>query len=465
MKGRVQFDALFEDVSFPSRKCTTVSEASRSLAGIHHTNPRRVRALCKACPMREHGPRGARRSRGRGRCARGGRRSKAARSSLCSAHRDRVRPHCSPRWRAHRRSAKREREGKKGRPAGRSETNSTIFDPAQPTQCQLSTGRDPGDAPVGPGSLLKSHRRGGTIQSQPRTGSQRCGCCAAQMWVGTHGVIGRAHQSHSHSFLLRLGQHRYLDSFRKPVKTSACTSILKDRQLQVRRSLPPRGLCDRLRGDAHGLPSCSLPHPLPTPHGGRAQKTYPQCIKHMAYIKEHPSDSPCFGGLGRKRWDSALARPQPSRARIEQVRSSDPGARASSSMSVTRATCNTTCSARAASQQAALAPQPRWLGQPLPRGRRPAPHRLQLQSPLSPTVPLHPCPLQASNCSRARRRAGARLPRATLSTAATARRSRRRSMEARRRCPRITCCRCFPTARCFPQQTGNESEILRSSTA
>ena len=258
MKGRVQFDALFEDVSFPARKCTTVSEASRSLAGIHHTNPRRVRALCKACPMREHGPRGARRSRGRGRCARGGRRSKAARSSLCSAHRDRVRPHCSPRWRAHRRSAKREREGKKGRPAGRSETNSTIFDPAQPTQCHLSTGRDPGDAPVGPGSLLKSHRRCGTIQSQPRTGSQRCGCCAAQMWVGTHGVIGRAHQSHSHSFLLRLGQHRYLDSFRKPVKTSACTSILKDRQLQVRRSLPPLGLCDRLRGDAHGLPNCSL---------------------------------------------------------------------------------------------------------------------------------------------------------------------------------------------------------------
>ena len=31
-------------------------------------------------------------------------------------------------------------------------------------------------------------------------------------------------------------------------------------------------------------------------------------------------------------------------------------------------------------------------------------------------------------------------------------------MEARRRCPRTTCCRCFPTARCFPQQTGNESE-------
>lgn len=156
MKGRVQFDSLFEDVSFPSRKCTTVSEASRSLVGIHHTNPRRVRAL----------------------------------------------------WRAHRRSARREREGKRGWSGRRGETNSTIFDPAQPTQCHLSADGDPGDAPVG------------------------------------------------------LGQHRYLDSFRKPVKTSACRSILKDKQLQ---------------------------------------KTYPQCIKHMAYIKEHPSDSPCFGGLGRKR--------------------------------------------------------------------------------------------------------------------------------------------------------------------
>lgn len=64
------------------------------------------------------------------------------------------------------------------------------------------------------------------------------------------------------------GRYTYLDSFRKPVKTSACKSILKDKESQAQ---------------------------------------YPQCIKHMAYIKEHPSDSPCFGGLGHNSMVKALA--------------------------------------------------------------------------------------------------------------------------------------------------------------
>jgi len=41
------FDA-FEDVDFPNEKCLTVTDAARSHVGIHHANPRRMRALWRA---------------------------------------------------------------------------------------------------------------------------------------------------------------------------------------------------------------------------------------------------------------------------------------------------------------------------------------------------------------------------------------------------------------------------------
>ena len=154
MKGRVVFDALLDDVDFPQRKCLRVADAARSQMGIHHTNPKRVRAL----------------------------------------------------WRAHQRSSRRE-----GRLQRSGELNASadgaIDDPAQPVRCMLSSGGDPGDA-------------------------------------------------------TRVSDHRYLDSFRRPVKTSECRSLLKDRKMQ---------------------------------------KLYPHCRAHMAYVKDHPSESPCFGVLGRKR--------------------------------------------------------------------------------------------------------------------------------------------------------------------
>ena len=38
----------FEDISFPQDKCIAVADAARSHVGIHHTNPRRMRALWRA---------------------------------------------------------------------------------------------------------------------------------------------------------------------------------------------------------------------------------------------------------------------------------------------------------------------------------------------------------------------------------------------------------------------------------
>ena len=47
-----------------------------------------------------------------------------------------------------------------------------------------------------------------------------------------------------------LSDHRYLDSFRRPVKTRECVSLL---------------------------------------HDAKTQKQYPHCQPHMDYLKEHPS--------------------------------------------------------------------------------------------------------------------------------------------------------------------------------
>lgn len=59
-----------------------------------------------------------------------------------------------------------------------------------------------------------------------------------------------------------VADHRFLDSFRRPVKTSQCRSLLHDRNMQ---------------------------------------RKYPHCRSHMAYVKDHPSESPCFGVLGRNK--------------------------------------------------------------------------------------------------------------------------------------------------------------------
>jgi hypothetical protein len=48
MGGKVYLDNTFEDVDFPARKCLTVVDGARHHVGIHHTNPRRMRALWKA---------------------------------------------------------------------------------------------------------------------------------------------------------------------------------------------------------------------------------------------------------------------------------------------------------------------------------------------------------------------------------------------------------------------------------
>lgn len=48
MGGKVYLDNTFEDVDFPARKCLTVVDGARHHVGIHHTNPRQMRALWKA---------------------------------------------------------------------------------------------------------------------------------------------------------------------------------------------------------------------------------------------------------------------------------------------------------------------------------------------------------------------------------------------------------------------------------
>ena len=59
-----------------------------------------------------------------------------------------------------------------------------------------------------------------------------------------------------------LSDHRYLDSFRRPVKTRECVSLL---------------------------------------HDAKTQKQYPHCQPHMAYVKSYPASSPCYGVHGRKK--------------------------------------------------------------------------------------------------------------------------------------------------------------------
>ena len=97
MKGKVVFDALLHDVDFPrpSSKCLTVGDAARNQIGIHHTNPRRVRAL----------------------------------------------------WRKHRKTLPRGAGGGAGSLVGPARHNATglIVDPAQPVQCVVSREGDPGD--------------------------------------------------------------------------------------------------------------------------------------------------------------------------------------------------------------------------------------------------------------------------------------------------------------------------------
>ena len=48
MQGTVVLDSSFDDVDFPAQKCSTLADSSRQLVGVHHSNPRRVRALWRA---------------------------------------------------------------------------------------------------------------------------------------------------------------------------------------------------------------------------------------------------------------------------------------------------------------------------------------------------------------------------------------------------------------------------------
>ena len=48
MRGTVYLDNAFEDVDFPYRKCHTIADVARTHVGVHHTNPRRIRALWRA---------------------------------------------------------------------------------------------------------------------------------------------------------------------------------------------------------------------------------------------------------------------------------------------------------------------------------------------------------------------------------------------------------------------------------
>jgi len=48
MGGKVHLESAFEDIEFPQRKCLTVTEGARQQVGIHHTNPKRMRALWRA---------------------------------------------------------------------------------------------------------------------------------------------------------------------------------------------------------------------------------------------------------------------------------------------------------------------------------------------------------------------------------------------------------------------------------
>ena len=48
MQGTVVLDNSFDDVDFPAQKCSTLADSSRKLVGVHHSNPRRVRALWRA---------------------------------------------------------------------------------------------------------------------------------------------------------------------------------------------------------------------------------------------------------------------------------------------------------------------------------------------------------------------------------------------------------------------------------
>ena len=132
MNGRVVFDKAFEDVEFPARKCTTLADSARYRVGIHHTNPRRIRAL----------------------------------------------------WRVYHRWAP-AREANRSLKAWR--------DPAEPVRCAIDSNGDP-------------------------------------------------RERHSWS------EHRYLDTFKRPVSTRECKSIVQSKEVQRR---------------------------------------FPHCISHMAYVRKH----------------------------------------------------------------------------------------------------------------------------------------------------------------------------------
>ena len=146
MNGRVVFDKAFEDVEFPARKCTTLADSARYRVGIHHTNPRRIRAL----------------------------------------------------WRVYHRWAP-AREANRSLKAWR--------DPAEPVRCAIDSNGDP-------------------------------------------------RERHSWS------EHRYLDTFKRPVSTRECKSIVQSKEMQRR---------------------------------------FPHCISHMAYVRKHADTSPCWGGMGRRK--------------------------------------------------------------------------------------------------------------------------------------------------------------------
>jgi len=48
MGGVVHVDTSFDDIEFPARKCATLAQSAQRRVGIHHVDPRRMRALWRA---------------------------------------------------------------------------------------------------------------------------------------------------------------------------------------------------------------------------------------------------------------------------------------------------------------------------------------------------------------------------------------------------------------------------------